>query len=174
MTSIRTTGGILLALCPAIFTLACSDRDTPVPTAPPAFGAPHATVLEDTDCPPDVRPEDCRPATQIERDDLFWDIKIGIKWYDTACASVGYDLLDFAKYGDVRIYPDSAGRPLGTFVRYLPSGSRRISINANMWQQGWASGARARTFMHEGHHDFFDSDDTTSSPEDFAYYCVNN
>jgi hypothetical protein len=41
-----------------------------------------------------------------QRQNLWFDIQNGIKWYTQECASIGYAAQDFANSGDLRTWND--------------------------------------------------------------------
>jgi hypothetical protein len=118
-----------------------------------------------------VPPEDCDPATQQERTDLWWDLQIGIRWDIEDCASIGYAMQDFVLTGDVRVYPDP-NHNLDWGEWQIRGGFEQISFNHDVFTQGWAS-ERLPTAIHEGYHHW-----TYGGSELYAYgfeaACVNN
>ena len=151
---------LVVAVCAALTVAGC-DAANPVAPAPAAF--PSAPNTDDEDigdgdaCPSIVPPEDCVPLTQAERQQLWWDIQNGIKWWNGPCGNLGAHLQDFVTYRDIRKYainrnfwPSWAVGFWDPQDRY--TGAPQISFDW-AYHQGWPSEA-VKTLMHEATHSY--------------------
>lgn len=78
----------MIAAATIFVATACRDDDLSGPGTAASGSRPTFTIGDGSyDCPVEVPPEDCDPATQQERTDLWWDLQIGIRWDIEDCAS---------------------------------------------------------------------------------------
>lgn len=159
---------LLLVGLASIITSAC---DTPSFTSvePPSDPGSRAVLYDDMDCPPQVYTWQCEPLNQQERDDLYWDLMQGIRWEEPGCSAVGFHIIDFIQYGDVRKFQDFDNVVTTGYWQKFSDGSERISFNSRI--MGWRS-ERTATALHEGWHSHSRGGDE-SGAYSFENQCIN-
>ena len=172
-------GWIVLAVA------ACDGRS---PLAPARESFPTAASLDDDvgdgsqACPPGISLVDCEFLTQQERQELWWDIQNGVKWFNSTCAAIGARAQDFVLYGDIRKYDGTQIRisnpnfAVGYWqLHFYMTGLPQISYD-RVYTQGWTS-ERTRIIMHEATHDYRQMGDLADSWDPLGpgtYWIENN
>jgi hypothetical protein len=181
------TRGFTLSGIAVLAVAGCTVPDPVSPRAPAVPSDIARYVDDETDeagsensCPPQIPESQCEPMTQAEKDMLWWDIKISIKWEIPMCADIGRLMQDFAKTGDVRKWQATTTTiavgywtPPTGFPSYKP---QRVAIRSDLL--GWWRG-RLDTFMHEGSHVWYQSGQGAHNWQVGGAYwvednCINN
>jgi hypothetical protein len=152
--------------------VACGRQDVTEPSVDSHFRGPALNVLSNEYCPVEVPPEDCRAMSQAQREDMWWDLELGVQWWDQDCATAGRQMQDFVLNGDMRVYTDFDNMvTVGWWGRFTDTGHEVIGINSGLWGQGW-QGQRLNTGIHEGVHKWRRGGGETEAGH-FADYCIN-
>lgn len=165
---------VIVALIVAV---ACDGLEPAGPNGAGAITRPGFEVgTGETNCPEEVPEADCIPLTWQERQTLWWDLDVGIKWYEPACFDVGEQLQDFVLTGDVRKWPEGkAGTTIGFWELVGVNPVDQISFDEKLFRQGWMS-ERTLTAIHEGFH-LHRQGGSEFGPDGaryFASFCINN
>ena len=172
----RYRGLVLFCAALAVAGSACNSD----PLGPGAR-LPEAPQREDytneesgEDCPPNVPPELCKPLTQAERDQMYWEVLMNVRWDVEQCTRVGERALDWVLYGDMRKYPYMSSYFTGNWTKYT-NGVERIGIRED---QLVTYADRMENIMHEVTHSFWGVGDASHgyalySPQWSEQNCIN-